>query len=379
MALFNYRNHGRLCRVYGRSLFQYGSIKKTLNAVRTELAYRRRAPRVESLPFILFLEPLYYCNLDCPLCDRQVFPEARAKDAGRLTLDLFDRILDEVGDYLFQCQLFGQGEPMLDWDLTRRIIQRCHRRNIFTLVSTNSTLITPQIAEEVVSCGLDYLVCAIDGISQQSYEIYRTGGKYADAMAGMRMILDQARKQKSKILIEWQFLVHAGNSHEVETAKKLAEELGVFIRFAPLRGMEWDRDLEKSWVPAQGNTGPKPMSPGEFMNPWPCYFLWRSLVLNSNGKAARCLIYQNVSQYASLHEQTVREVYNHSSVQQARRLFRKEVSRDRSSEKDPAPAPCISCGYFKRRHSQSPTSRRAAVALPLFAEHAREVASTVDV
>ncbi len=214
----------------------------------TEYAYRRRIVDVRSAPYILFLEPLYYCNLDCPLCDRQVFPQARVKDAGKLTLELYDRILDEVGDYLFQCQIFGQGEPMLDWKLTKEIIQRSHRRRIFTLVSTNCTLITDKIAEEVVSCGLDHLVCAIDGISQESYEVYRVGGKVADAMAGLRKIVEQKRKQRSKIELEWQYLVHSRNAHEVEAARKIAEELGVFIRFAPLKGMEWDKTLERDWL-----------------------------------------------------------------------------------------------------------------------------------
>src|ERR1700691_355727 len=120
MKLLNYRNPGRVWRVYGRSVLRYGSPRKFLNAMRTELAYRRRADYVQSMPFILFLEPLYYCNLDCPLCDRQIFPDARTppREAGRLSPEKFDQILDEVGDYLFQVQIFGQGEPLLDWTLT---------------------------------------------------------------------------------------------------------------------------------------------------------------------------------------------------------------------------------------------------------------------
>jgi MoaA/NifB/PqqE/SkfB family radical SAM enzyme len=367
MSLLNYRNYGRLWRVYGRSLVRYGSVKKVANALRTELAYRRRTSDVKSAPFILFLEPLYYCNLDCPLCDRQVFPDARTNDAGRLTLELYDKILDEVGDYLFQCQIFGQGEPMLDWKLTKAIIQKSHARRIFTLVSTNCTLITPKIAEEVVSCGLDHLVVAIDGITQESYEVYRTGGKVADALAGMKRIVEERAKQNSKMVIEWQFLVHKHNVHEVEAAKQMAEELGVYIRFAPLRGMEWDKSLEEYWLPdrsginsamdtamMKGASLAAPIKPvGEAMMDFPCYFLWRSLVLNSNGKLARCLIYQNVSQYANLNEVSVMSAYNHPSVQRARQLFSKAPMND-----GPAPAPCAGCSYFARHHGAPVTDRR---------------------
>jgi MoaA/NifB/PqqE/SkfB family radical SAM enzyme len=361
MSLLNYRNYGRLWRVYGRSTVRYGSVKKVWNALRTEMAYRTRVTDVRSKPFILFLEPLYYCNLDCPLCDRQAFPDARTNDAGRLSIELYDRILEEVGDYLFQCQIFGQGEPMLDWKLTKQIIDKAHKRRIFTLVSTNSTLITPKIAEEVVDCGLDHLVCAIDGITQKSYEIYRTGGQVADALDGMKRILEQKRKQNSKMEIEWQFLVHGHNLHEVEQAKQMAADLGVYIRFAPLRGMEWDKRLEEYWLPHEASelsASAKPV--GEAMSQFPCYFLWRSLVLNSNGKLARCLIYQNISQYANLHEQSVMSAYNHVSVQRARQLFRKSAAPD-----GPAPAPCAGCSYFAREHGSPVTDRVTPVRTPL--------------
>ena len=45
------------------------------------------------------------------------------------------------------------------------------------MLSTNTTLLTEKIAEEVVKTGLDHLVCAIDGVSQRVYEIYRVGGQ----------------------------------------------------------------------------------------------------------------------------------------------------------------------------------------------------------
>jgi hypothetical protein len=159
--LLNYRDYGRLYRVYGRSVLRYSSPKKLSNAFRTEWAYRRRQVEVESFPFILFIEPLYYCNLHCPLCPRETSPDARhgKSGAGRLSLDLFDEILDELGDYLFQCQIFGNGEPLLDWPRTRHIVSKAHGRESFTLISTTATLINADMASELVASGLDYLIC----------------------------------------------------------------------------------------------------------------------------------------------------------------------------------------------------------------------------
>jgi MoaA/NifB/PqqE/SkfB family radical SAM enzyme len=351
-SLFNYRNYGRLWRVYGRSVLRYTTAKKVLNALKTEWAYRRRIADVRSYPYILFLEPLYYCNLDCPFCDRQVFPDARQgrEGAGKLSLELFDRILEEAGDYLFQCQLFGQGEPMLDWPRSKAIIQKCHQRRIFTLLSTNCTLITPKSADEIVTCGLDHLVCAIDGISQASYAKYRVGGDVEEALAGMRHVVEARRRRRSGIEIEWQFLVHKDNVHELTQAQTMAAELGVVLRTSPLRGMEFDEDLQREWLPDAASPEGAPyqagrMVAGQTIYPWPCYFLWRSLVLNSNAKVARCLVLQNVSEYGSLNEASVHSLYNHPSAQRARQLFSKKPVPE-----GPFPAPCNNCSWYERHH-----------------------------
>lgn len=344
-SLLKYRTSGRFWTVYITSLLRYSTPKKILNALRTEYAYRRRLSYVSSAPYILFLEPLYYCNLQCPLCDRQTFPDARYKDAGRLSLELYDRLLDEIGDFLFQCQIFGQGEPLMDWSRTREIIRRTHQRKIFTLVSTNCTLVTPTIAREIVSSGLDYLVCAIDGISQESYSQYRVGGKVEDAIAGLRMIVEERRRQNSKMFVEWQFLVNAFNINEIEPAQKLADELGVFIRFAPIRGMEFSTELQSKWLPDSVDWQDRRKAPGETIYNWPCYFLWRSLVLNSNAKVARCLLYQHVAEYGSFYEQSGLELYNHPTVQQARKLFQKGTVPEGDF-----PSPCRNCSFYQREH-----------------------------
>jgi len=353
--MLNYTNAGensRLKSMYLRSVIEYSTVNKILNAVFTELSYRLRLQVVKSKPYILFLEPLYYCNLECPLCDRNAFPTARIQDAGKLSLDLYDRILDEVGPYLFQCQIFGQGEPLLNWKLTREIINRSHQRRIFTMLSTNATLITPKIAEELVTSDLDHLVIAIDGISQEVYELYRVGGKVQDALAGLHHVVEaRNRVGRKKLAIEWQYLTHSRNLHEIETARQLATKLGIGFRTAPLRGMEWNKKLEKQWL----GSDDKPIALGNYINNFPCYFLWRSLVLNSNGKMAHCLIYQNVAQYADMQHMSVMEAYNHPTVQAARRLFR------RGKTTTQAEAPCKSCGYFKRYHGPAPKGREEPV------------------
>ena len=342
-VMINYQNYGRLWRVYVLSIFRYGTPKKLWNSVRTEYAYRKRHINVTTPPYVLAVEPLYYCNLSCPLCQRQTLGETRKKDAGKLPLAVYDKILDEIGDSLWQCHIFGLGEPLIDWPLTQQIIEKAHQRRIFTLVSTNCTLVTPQIAREIVASGLDHLVCAIDGISQESYEQYRVGGKVEDAIAGMKLIAEEKQKQKSTIMIEWQYLVSAYTEGEMEEARRLASELGVFLRFAPMGGMEWEPELQEQWLPKDSAWRVSDVEAGNPRNSYHCYWLWRGVVINSNGQIGRCPGYQNVAQLGSAADNTIMSIYNGPQSQRARQLF----SKGAVPEGD-FPNPCNTCSFYTR-------------------------------
>jgi len=167
-----------------------------------------------------------------------------------------------------------------------------------------------------------------------------------DALAGLRLFVDERNRQKSSMEIEWQFLVHKHNLHELETAQRLADELGIFLRFSALHGMEYDPELQADWLPEDDSPWTDGrLAYGQVRHDFPCYFLWRALILNSNGKMARCLIYQNVAEYGDAHTQTVREIYNGSSMQRARALFAKGPVAEGDF-----PAPCSTCSFYQREH-----------------------------
>ncbi|HSI32793.1 MAG: radical SAM protein [Phycisphaerae bacterium] len=350
--LFNYRNFGRLWRVYGRSVLRCSTPKKVINALRTEWAYRRRAIDVRTPPYVLFVEPLYYCNLRCPLCPRETSPLARKggkgsgpDEAGRLPLEVFDQLLEEIGDYLYQCQIFGLGEPLLDWPRTQEIVRRCRRRRIFTLLSTNSTVITADMARELAATGPDYLIFAIDGVSQEAYEKYRRGGRVELAMAGMRMVVDQVRRRGGRgPALEWQYLVNRFNLHELDQARRIAAELGVFLRVVPMRaGVE--KEGQDFWL-ADDPRWHEDNIP--LPRPWRdfhCYWLWRGMVLNSNGQLGRCPGFAHVAQLGDVRDQSIMSLYNGPQSQRARQLY----TRGPVPEGD-FPWPCTDCPQFDRHH-----------------------------
>src|SRR5262245_1754762 len=87
------------------------SWKRRANVYLSRLEAARLRTRLWSRPWHLVVEPSNACNLKCPYC----FTGAggRGRTLGRLPLEAFRRVLEEIGDYLVDVELFGWGEPLL--------------------------------------------------------------------------------------------------------------------------------------------------------------------------------------------------------------------------------------------------------------------------
>jgi MoaA/NifB/PqqE/SkfB family radical SAM enzyme len=126
-------------------------------------------------PVIAQVEPANYCNLDCPLCLTTNITKARSKTL--LSLEAFKRFIDECGDYLLLLVLWNWGEPFLNPDLIK-MIAYAKARGIVVHTSTNGNVPLDEAqVEALVDSGLDSLVVAVDGASQETYEKYRQGGR----------------------------------------------------------------------------------------------------------------------------------------------------------------------------------------------------------
>lgn len=177
-------------------------------------------------PPVLMLEPTNLCNLKCPMC-----PSGNGemkRKMGQLKFEDFKKLIDDVGDYLLQIQLWNQGEPFLNKSFLE-FVRYANQKGIMTHTSTNGHFIrTDEDAENLIKSGLDQLIFSMDGTSQDSYEKYRVGGDYQLVMDTLERISRTKERLKSKRpLVELQFLVFKHNQSEIDQIISLSKNLNI--------------------------------------------------------------------------------------------------------------------------------------------------------
>ena len=176
-------------------------------------------------PFSISIEPTTTCNLRCPECPSGL--RRFSRNTGMLSLDMFNKVIDELGSYLMYIILYFQGEPYLNPSFFE-FIKIAKKKRIYTATSTNGHFLNDENARKTIEAGLDRLIISLDGIGQEAYSEYRIGGSYKKVIEGINNIVKWKKKLRSKTpYIIVQFLVLKTNEHQIDDIKKLCDELGV--------------------------------------------------------------------------------------------------------------------------------------------------------
>jgi len=242
-------------------------------------------------PHFLVVDLSNGCNLRCPLC--QTGQGEQVRRAQRMHLENYKKIVTPLSPWLFQVFLYNWGEPFLNKDIYD-ILAFNNAQGIGSVISTNANL--PINAARLVSSGLDHLVISGDGITQEVYEKYRRGGSLEKVIENVRAIVKEKRKQqKSRPTIEWNCLVTRHNEHQLDLIRQTVTELGVDeVRFANINFYSTDEsaDIAREWLPH--NPRYRKLAPGiipKHAQRRPCFWLWRTAIVNADGTVSPCCLY----------------------------------------------------------------------------------------
>jgi radical SAM protein with 4Fe4S-binding SPASM domain len=201
--------------------------RKILNWVIVEASCRLRPLVPWGRPTHAQIEPAGTCNLRCTLCP--VTGQMKRKQ-GLMELATFRKFIDDVGDYLFLILLWDWGEPLLNPRLFE-MVAYAKTKGIKLVTSTNAHLLTDRdLCRRLIESGLDTVIVAVDGLSQETYATYRRGGDLSVVFKGIRTLAEERSHLQSETpLINLRFIPMKHNEHEIAGLRKVGADLGVDI------------------------------------------------------------------------------------------------------------------------------------------------------
>lgn len=202
------------------------SFRQKTNLIRCGVDGLLKGDKVRSMPPIIQIEPANVCNLRCPLCPTGT--DCMKRDKGLMPIETFRRIMDQLGDWLVAAILYGWGEPFLNKNLLE-MVKICSSRNIATITSTNGhCLQSLDEALKVVESGLNSLVIALDGSTQEIYHAYRQSGD-VERVKRCAALIEEAKALRGSPLpyTNLRIVVTSYNADDVPNVERIARDIGV--------------------------------------------------------------------------------------------------------------------------------------------------------
>lgn len=298
--------------------------------------YIGKKAQLKSAPVVLNIEVTNACNLKCTIC-----PARGSARMGFIDLGLLERILKENQAVLRgQCVwLHYSGEPLLHPELPR-IIEMFRSNDIETRLSTNATLLTPEISRKLMSAGLGYIVFSVDGYSKESYEKIRVGANYDVVEKNILDFLEIKKQNDFGTKTQVQFIKVSGNLSEQEAFVKKWKKTDIDCinvkSFSTRAGRveHIDRFAETESIREK------------MKKRTPCFYLWETLVVLWDGRVITCcqdLLGELV--VGDVKKQTLKEIWNSPAMADLRR---------RQVEGDFSMKPCATCADGKKCSTNYP-------------------------
>jgi radical SAM protein with 4Fe4S-binding SPASM domain len=265
------------------------TLLKPVNLIKAGYSYIKSSAGgkadIKGMPVSVSIELTNNCNLSCPHCSSGSGIMTRKR--GYMNIDLFRKAVKELNPYLYNLNLYFQGEPMLH-PLFFSFLDSCMGNK--TIVSTNGHFLSEENSERLALSGLSKLIVSLDGMDQESYSAYRINGNIDKVIKGLRNITRAIKMKGSALKVELQFLVNGFNEHQIPQVKELAKELNANLRLKSMQIV--DKKEIGSWLPSDKRFRRYILRDGEYVlnNSLPdrCARLWFNPVVTWDGYVVPC-------------------------------------------------------------------------------------------
>lgn len=278
-----------------------------------------------NFPELISIEVSSLCNLRCTHCPPQMEQyKDHVRDHSNIDFNLFNKLMDEIDQHgQRQIALHKDGEPLLH----PNIIEILSRVNKYThhnvYLTTNGHLLGDDIIHSILQNKIDVINISLGAASKEFY--YKVRGRGFDkVIANIKNLLTSINKSNWKPKVIIQII----NLKEYE---EMNEEIIAFKKY-------WNNyDVEISvWDKLTWST----FETINFSYRYPCYSLWNSFNINSNGMVtACCMDWKQDLIIGNSDNKSIEEVWKDKA------LFKLREKHVRGQEE--SIDACIKCNYWQ--------------------------------
>ena len=315
------------------NILKYLTFKRAFNVLKviSSFSFSRllHKPIIWGMPISYSIEPTNHCNLKCPECPSGLGTLTRP--LGLLKFENFKKIIDEIYPSGFYVQLFFQGEPFINKELSA-MISYAQSKNVYISISTNGHFINEKNVDEILKHAPDKLIFSIDGLDEESYQNYRVGGTFKQADEGLRLLVRRKKEIRQKSpFIEFQFILMKQNEHQYQDVLKYGKDVGVdkvvFKTMQVSSKENAEMFLPKNEKYRRYNFDEEDLKIKSKLENH-CFALWRTSVITWDGKIVPCCFDKDAKhEIGNLNGKTFKEIWQSDAYQN----FRGKVLNNRKN------------------------------------------------
>lgn len=181
-----------------------------------QLRYRRKGLVADRKPIVVW-NCTRRCNLACHHCYSD---SANKEYSGELSTAEAMEMIDDLAAFGVPVLLFSGGEPLLREDLFELNVY-ARQKGLRTVISTNGTLITPELAARIRVEGFEYIGVSLDGVGESNDRFRGKDGAFDSALSGIRNLLGVRQK------VGLRFTITRQNAQELPAIFRLVEKEGI--------------------------------------------------------------------------------------------------------------------------------------------------------
>lgn len=203
--------------------YEYLGWSGFLKYMEIKLLGKYASPYCYHPPLNVVIEITNRCQLSCKYCYR-MNNRMMNPDQGMMSYENFIRAVDQIKGAR-RLNINGGGEPLLHRDLVK-MLTYVNDNSIARSVRifTNGMLLTPEMADNILAAGVDFIGISLDGSDAESQESLRLGSDFQKIINNAGYV---AQKADKKTRIEIISVITSHNIKSIETMPELLNELGI--------------------------------------------------------------------------------------------------------------------------------------------------------